>query len=115
MGKRVGIWFGDNVGGPDSATNVFYELRLRWQRLVQNDRIQRQADALIEEVGVLSDALKYGKEAEELRKECTMQVRKQVLKVRRLRGLPDEDPKLGLVETWVGDAEEGEEERGKWS
>lgn len=54
-----------------------------------------------EEVGVLtSDALKYGREAVELRIECTNRMRREILKLRGKMGWPDEDPKNGLAETW---------------
>ena len=78
---------------------MFHELRERWRRLVEEDRLREKAGRELE-VGVLSEELKFGPEAVRLREECTMQVRGAVLKVRRERGLPDEDPKEGLVETW---------------
>lgn len=102
VGKRCGVWFGGNVGG-ESEGNVFHELRERWRRLVEDDRRKGKGkgEAGAEmEVGVLSEDLKYGAEAVKLREECTMKVRGAVLRVRRERGLPDEDPKEGLVETW---------------
>ena len=105
MGKKCAVWFGDNVGG--DGEGIFLELRQKWRRLVEEK--QRQG-ARVMEIGILDDDLKYGKEAVALREECTMQVRKAVLKVRRLRGLPDEDPKEGLVETW---REEGGKVEGK--
>ena len=97
-GKRCGVWFGENVGG-ESEGNVFHELRERWRRLVEDDGRKREAGQELE-IGVLSEELKYSPEAVKLREECTMQVRGAVLKVRKERGLPDEDPKEGLVETW---------------
>lgn len=98
VGKRCGVWFGGNVGG-EGEGNVFHELRERWRRLVEDDRRRRGGGRELE-VGVLSEELKYGSEAVKLREECTMRVRGAVLKVRKERGLPDEDPKEGLVETW---------------
>lgn len=62
------------------------------------------------ELGIISETLKYDPEVVELRKECTRRVREEVLKVRRSRGYPDEDPKGGLVETW---AREGPRREGK--
>ena len=105
MGKKCAVWFGDNVGG--DGDTIFHELRERWRNLVQENQ-RRGAGSL--EVGVLNDELKYGSEAVALREECTRHVRRAVLKVRRLSGLPDEDPKAGLVETWK---EEGERLEGK--
>ena len=106
VGKRCGVWFGENVGG-EAEGNVFHELRERWQKLVENDRRMSQTDQE-PEVGILSEELKHGPEAEKLREECTMRVRGAVLKIRRERGLPDEDPKEGLVETWRAEGEKTE-------
>ena len=107
-GKTLGIWFGENVGG--ATDNVFTELRQKWRELVENERKQTNILKGEEELGVLSEGLKYGKEAVELRIECTKRVRDEVLKVRSMRGLPDEDPKNGLVETWI---EEGGKREGR--
>ena len=57
-------------------------------------------DALELELGTLPESLQHGPEAVRLRMECTRAVRDAVLEVRRARGLADEDPKSGLVETW---------------
>ncbi|MCJ1252954.1 hypothetical protein MMC24_000760 [Lignoscripta atroalba] len=112
VGKDVGIWFGDNVGG--EVDGVFTELRRKWRKLVEEDkaRLGKSPD-----LGLLSEELKYGKEATELRIECTRRIRREVLKVRRLRGLPDEDPKEGLVETWreEGRQREGKMDDGSWT
>ncbi|MCJ1475264.1 hypothetical protein MMC13_003926 [Lambiella insularis] len=107
-GKRLGVWFGENVAG--DRENVFTELRRKWRKLVDEDRRRKDPADNDQELGVLSEYLKYGKEAVQLRIECTKRVRDEVLKVRRLRGLPDEDPKEGLVETW---REEGEKTEGR--
>ena len=109
MRETCGVWFGENVGGR-SKENVFLELRARWQRLVEEDNRRKGKTDWEREVGVLSEELKYGAEAVKLREECTMRVRKAILKVRRERGLPDEDPKAGLVETW---REEGGKREGR--
>ena len=59
------------------------------------------AELPTEQIGELQDEhLKYGPEAEQLRIDVTMAVRNEVLKVRRSCGLPDEDPKRGLAETY---------------
>ena len=107
------MWFGENVGGerPEEEESVFHELRQRWKGLVERNQNTKEAGRTGMEVGVLDDEdLRYGPEAVELRIECTRRVRQEVLKVRRLTGLPDEDPKQGLVETWK---EEGGKKRGK--
>ena len=105
IGKQCGVWFGENVGG--EREGAIRELRRKWKELVENKK-EKGAKEL--EVGVLNDELKYGPEAVALREECTRQIRQAVLHVRRLRGLPDEDPKEGLVETW---REEGGKREGK--
>lgn len=105
IGKQCGVWFGQNVGG--ETEGVFEDLRRRWRRLVKDKKGKEDKDL---EVGVLTDELKYGAEAEALREECTWKMRQKVLEVRRLRGLHDEDPKDGLVETW---REEGGKREGK--
>ncbi|KAK7519776.1 uncharacterized protein IWZ02DRAFT_421998 [Phyllosticta citriasiana] len=106
VGKTVNITFGDRV----DTDKAFGDLRARWRRLKE----RYGGEGL--EVGVLNDALKHAKEAVELRKECAMRVRNEVLKVRRARGLPDEDPKVGLVETWAleGPGQEGKKKDDSW-
>ena len=105
IGKQCGVWFGENVGG--ETDGAFQELRQKWRELVEDNKQKGGGDL---EVGVLNDELKNGPEAVALRKECTRQMRREVLNVRRLRGLPDEDPKEGLVETW---REEGGKREGR--
>ena len=115
IGKRCGVWFGKNVGGEGTEGNaVFHELRRKWRDIVERNRIR--GGVADQAMGILGDELKYGREAEILREECTKQVRAAVLKVRRLRGLPDEDPKEGLVDTWreEGGKHEGQMKDGSW-
>ena len=111
LGKRCGVWFGQNVGG--DGNTIFNDLRKKWQELVEDDRRAGNGESV---VGILSEGLKYGKEAVALREECTRQIRKAVLTVRRQSGLPDEDPKEGLVETWrkEGGQLEGQMKDGSW-
>jgi len=98
-GKKVRIAFGESIDGE----RIFGDLRARWQNLV---RLQKEAlvkkglDANME-MGELTEGLKYCKEAVALRKEVTNRVRIEVLKVRKSLGYEDEDPKQGLVETWL--------------
>ena len=62
------------------------------------------------------DKLCDSPEAMDIRMECTRRVREEVLKVRRSRGLPDEDPKHGRFETWAkeGSKREGHMDDGSW-
>ncbi len=110
--KSCGIWFGDNVGGEENT--IFHELRRKWQKLV-DDHHKRDGGAGLE-LGELSGELQYGPEAIRLREECTRQIRGEILRLRRIRGLPDEDPKEGLVMTWreEGDKREGKMKDGSW-
>ncbi|RAL60524.1 hypothetical protein DID88_009720 [Monilinia fructigena] len=55
------------------------------------------------EMGELTEGLKYYKEAVALREEVTTRIRQEVLKVRKSLGYEDEDPKQGLVETWINE------------
>jgi monolysocardiolipin acyltransferase len=110
-GKKIDVTFGSKV---DSEAE-FGAFRSRWQKL--KEKVEA-ADPLSRNlpVGVLSDELLNNKEAVELRKEVTMKIRNLVLDVRRSRGLPDEDPKEGLVETWLaeGPKREGHMKDDSW-
>ncbi|KAI7659346.1 hypothetical protein KC322_g17658 [Hortaea werneckii] len=109
IGKDVSVAF----GSPVDTEEVFGPFRQRWQEL--KDRAKRKRmlsfptkdpaeDPEKEALGELDDEeLKYGQEAEQLRIEVTLAVRNEVLKVRRSRGLPDEDPKRGLAETFAAE------------
>jgi monolysocardiolipin acyltransferase len=107
-GKKIKIAFGESVDGE----RIFGDLRARWKRLVrlQKEALMKRGEGPYLELGELTDGLKYGSEAVALRKEVTARVRMEVLKLRRSLGYPDEDPKQGLVETWI---EEGPKETGK--
>ena len=107
-GNDIRIGFGDAVDGE----KVFGELRRRWHRLVRLQKDALRKKGLDDELsmGELTEGLKYSAEAVALRKEVTLRIREEVLKVRRSMGFPDEDPKNGLVETWL---EEGPKTTGK--
>jgi monolysocardiolipin acyltransferase len=108
--KQIRITFGEKA----DREAVFGDLRQRWRKL--KARAEKESPSDETQVGVLNEALMYDQEAVELRKECTKRVRALVLDVRRSRGLPDEDPKEGLVETWVreGPVREGKMQDGSW-
>jgi monolysocardiolipin acyltransferase len=109
--RNVSITFGDKL----DVEKVFGDLRERWKRLHQRELEGGSEGPL--EMGVLTHALKYAEEAVELRKECTLRVRNAVLRVRRQRGWPDEDPKASLVDTYREegtDKVEGKMKDGSW-
>lgn len=97
--KRISITF----GARSDPEEMFGDLRRRWQNLVEKaERNRRKLGLEPLPLGVLEDEeLMTGKEAKELRIECTKRIRDMVLEVRRLRGHPDEDPKEALPETWA--------------
>jgi len=122
-GNDIRVTFGDVMDGE----RLFGDLRERWRRLkkqVKDDRRRvvdaepdQQRTGNEEELGVLrDDELRTGVEAVKLREECTLRMRQEVLKVRRQRRYPDEDPKCGLVDTWreEGGKREGQMKDGSW-
>lgn len=98
-GKKITIAIGQQVDGE----KVFGDLRRRWKGLVgrQKEASRKKGGDWNLAMGELTEGLKYGQEAVDLRKEVTRRVRMEVLKVRRDLGFPDEDPKASLVETWI--------------
>lgn len=93
-GKTISITYGAAL----DTEKVFGDLRSRWKKLYASE-MKLHADGVPLDMGILTENLKYGKEAVEIRKECTMRVRKEVLKLRKERGRSDEDPKWSMVET----------------
>lgn len=113
IGKKVAVTFGKKV----DTEAVFGDLRKRWRELADEDtQAIAGTDWFDNLLGVVPDSLIQHPEAIALRKECTRRVREEVLKVRRSRGYPDEDPKRGLVETWLkeGPQREGRMKDGTW-
>lgn len=104
-GKDVSITFGNKV----DTEAVFGEFRKRWQKIKAKAE-RNSPDARDLPLGVLNDELLNSKEAVQLRIEVTKTIRDLVLEVRHSRGLPGEDPKEGLVETWI---QEGPKREGK--
>ena len=112
-GKRIEVTFGELV----DRDAVLGPLRERWAQLKEKSRRKRMGllkdgvELPAERLGELDDEeLKYGSEAEQLRIDVTLAVRNEVLKVRRSRGLPDEDPKRGLAETYRKEGVHGRRE-----
>ncbi|KAK4540182.1 hypothetical protein LTR36_009680 [Oleoguttula mirabilis] len=121
-GKDVTVSFGELV----DTEAVFGPFRVRWREMKEHARRKRLlstssssasnegsfAEPGKEELGELhDDDLRYGPEAEQLRIDVTLAVRNEVLKVRRACGLPDEDPKRGLAETFRSEGGEDGGER----
>lgn len=101
---KVSITYGTAL----DVEKVFGDLRDRWKLLYKKGTETGGAQKL--DIGILNDELKYGKDAVDLRMECTMRVRNEVLKLRKARGRSDEDPKWSLAETY---AQEGGKDEGK--
>jgi monolysocardiolipin acyltransferase len=116
VGKKIKVVFGESVDGD----KVFGDLRRKWKVLVemQKDALRRKGEDTSIEMGVLTDGLKYSQEAVALRLEATRRMRNEVLKLRKSLGYDEEDPKNGLVETWIeegkGGAREGHMEDDSW-
>jgi len=116
-GKDVSITFGEKM----DVEKVFGPFRQRWRELVSKSEQKKlrsqdpsepsKGDLSNDQLGEVHDhELRYGAEAEQLRKDVTLVVRKEVLRIRRLTGLPDEDPKCSLVETWREEGSWGKSE-----
>lgn len=103
IGKKVSVTFGRQV----DTEALFGDLRKRWRELRDQDYAKSIRNPNTPDptgaIGVLTDELVQGEEAVELRKECARRLRQEVLKLRRSRGYPEEDPKAGLVETYIKD------------
>jgi monolysocardiolipin acyltransferase len=128
IGKKISVTFGAAV----DVESRFGDLRRRWRELVQEAELEDQTHpprelfqpdvspgdpaALMYGDNARVEKLRNSPEAVELRIECTRRIREEVLKVRRSRGLPDEDPKAGLIETWAkeGPKREGRMDDGSW-
>jgi monolysocardiolipin acyltransferase len=112
-GKKLSVTFGEKL----DTYSRFGDLRRKWADL--RDRHAKAHgldgwDPIL--LGTVHDDLAESEEAVALRIECTKRVRDAVLEVRRMRGLPDEDPKHGLAETWAleGGKREGRMDDGSW-
>ena len=104
----MSITFGEKM----DVEKVFGPFRERWRELKAKAQRKRLLNGDADDFGALAadwngelgevrdHDLRYGAEAEQLRKDVTLAVREEVLKVRRSTGLPDEDPKGSLAETW---------------
>ena len=104
LGKKIDVVFGDAV-----AENVWAGFRERWRRLKARE-MKRDGVSPSEEFEYLNEELRDGKEARELRMEVAFAMREEILKLRRSRGWPDEDPKARFIDTW---REEGGKREGK--
>lgn len=101
-GKHILLYFGQTV----DTDKTFGDLRDRWKKLCEAEAQISQGGGT--EIGALTEGLKYSNEAVSLRIECTNRVRQEILKLRRDRGWPEDDPKNGLAATW---REEGSTKR----
>jgi monolysocardiolipin acyltransferase len=96
-GKKISITIGNQV----DTDALFGDLRQRWRELADTDAQARGSTALNDlTAGIVPESLANHPDAIEIRIECARRVREQVLKLRRERGYPDEDPKACLAESW---------------
>ncbi|KAK8031170.1 hypothetical protein PG990_000904 [Apiospora arundinis] len=79
-----------------SSSDPNSQLQLQLQSTV----VQKQSRGQLA-MGELSEELKYGAEAQALRIEVARRVRDEIEKLRVSLGYPEDDPKLGLAETWA--------------
>jgi monolysocardiolipin acyltransferase len=113
IGNKISVTFGAEL----DVEAVFGDLRKRWRDLADEHAREVGLSGWDETtLGLVPENLANHPEAVKLRKECTKRVRDAVLEVRRSRGLPDEDPKNGVVETWMreGPKREGLMDDGTW-
>ena len=89
--------------------SAFGDLRRRWRKLVAREEAShvREAGRPLA-IGELTEELKYGREAVELRIEVATRVRNEILKLRLSLGYPEDDPALGLAETWAREPKQQE-------
>lgn len=120
VGNYLRVVFGKEVDGEA----VFGDLRERWRVLKAKEEApllsprddqtpsQRLERARTLPIGVLTDHLKFSQDAIDLRIECADRMRREILKLRRQAGYPDEDPEAALAETWSkeGPGKDGEME-----
>ncbi|KAF2962871.1 hypothetical protein GQX73_g10703 [Xylaria multiplex] len=100
---RFGVKFRIAFGELVETEKVFGNLRARWQELVEQEESKTQTPRVL---GELSDELKYGRQAVELRIEVAKRVREEVLKVRRSLDYPHEEPPgFELADTWSREPE----------
>ena len=122
-GKHISVTFGDKI---DTEAR-FGDLRKRWQEMKEqvlyehhenkdpSDQAMRARVAKYDRLG-LGTPMIDDVELHELWKETALRVREEILKLRRERGWPDEDPKASAAETWrkEGPARTGRMQDGTW-
>ncbi|KAI5362157.1 Putative phospholipid/glycerol acyltransferase [Septoria linicola] len=101
VGKDVTVAFGEKV----NRELLLEPFRERWRKL--KERARRKSEGPEAEAGdteslgvVIDEELKFGREAQQLRIEVTLAMRDAVLQVRKQFGLPDEDPKRSLADSY---------------
>jgi monolysocardiolipin acyltransferase len=104
LGKKIDVVFGDPV-----SETVWAGFRERWRRLKAKE-MKRDGVSPADDFEFMNEELRNGSEARNLRAEVAFVMRDQILKLRKGRGLPDEDPKAGLIDTY---REEGGKKEGK--
>ncbi|KAK4204443.1 putative lysophosphatidylcholine acyltransferase [Triangularia verruculosa] len=125
IGKTISVTFGPVL----SYEETFGDLKSKWDDLVRRENARQQKTKTVgwlwktpvvveqaEEVQpvetqvgeLMSEELRCGKEATEIRIEVARRMREEILRLRRERGLYGEsDVSFGLAETWKVDKKEG--------
>lgn len=125
-GKRISVTFGDKL---DTEAR-FGDLRQRWNQIKtahlakqgfeaegKNFTMERFAEYIMNYDDRLLGTIQINSpEVLELWKETALRVRQEVLKLRKERGWPDEDPKSSWAETWrkEGPKRTGRMQDGTW-
>ena len=110
--KDITITIGEEV----DTEAIFGDLRKRWSMLVDQHNAMTGVGQENTRLGIVPTSLQTHPEAVDLRIECARRVREQVLRLRRARGYPEEDPKATWAETWrkEGGKLEGKMNDGTW-
>ncbi|KAH8837412.1 hypothetical protein MCOR27_008338 [Pyricularia oryzae] len=101
VGRRVRVVFGE----PLDFDLAFGDLKRKWDALVASAADAAASRAAPSRWRVAFPAetvdLEHGEEARAIRVEVTRRIRDEVLKLRHGLGYPDQDPEMGLAETWA--------------
>lgn len=95
--KKVGTQVQFRIGNPVDES-LISDYRSQWQALVQKEHLTSNSVC-----NDLTENLKTGKEAQDLRSRLAFAMRDQVSQVRMSMGLPSQDDRFGFPEFWKPD------------